>query len=140
MSNMAGRHKWAELKRRTIPSDRLAAVEREASKEAARLTLRQLRELLGKTQVEVAVATGSTQSWLSILEREGADVHLSTLRSYIAALGGELELRVHMKEFGERLILTLPTKEPIAGELTSPVTRSPVRRSPKSRVGGVGRP
>jgi len=107
---MAGRHKWEQLKRKTIRRDRLAVIERDATREAARLTLRELRQRLGKTQVQVAGETGSTQSWLSVLEREGADVHLSTLSNYIAALGGELELAVHLKTLGERVVVVLPRK------------------------------
>lgn len=68
------------------------------------LTLAELRRLRGLTQVEVATAAGMDQSELSKAERR-ADHRLSTLRRYIEALGGELEVvarfgseRVHLKE------------------------------------------
>ncbi|HSP77619.1 MAG TPA: helix-turn-helix domain-containing protein [Myxococcaceae bacterium] len=68
------------------------------------LTMAELRRLRGLTQVEVATAAGMDQSELSKAERR-ADHRLSTLRRYVEALGGELEVvarfgseRVHLKE------------------------------------------
>ena len=56
------------------------------------LLLAQIREERGKTQAEVAQALDVTQANVSRIEHE-EDVYLSTLRSYVAALGGQLELR-----------------------------------------------
>lgn len=53
------------------------------------LSLAALRRRAGKTQAEVAAALGIRQSDVSKLERRD-DVRLSTLRNYLAALGGEL--------------------------------------------------
>lgn len=53
--------------------------------------LRSLRRLAGRTQVEVAEALGSVQPAVSRTEHQ-ADIHLSTLREYVAALGGTLRL------------------------------------------------
>jgi len=50
--------------------------------------LRGLRELLGKTQEELASLLGRSQRQVSETERR-QDVLLSTLRSYAKALGGE---------------------------------------------------
>ena len=55
--------------------------------------LADLRRRRGLTQTDVAQRTGSTQSDVSKLERR-SDVRLSSLASYAAALGGELEVRV----------------------------------------------
>jgi hypothetical protein len=54
-------------------------------------TLRALREHLGKTQIEISRAMPMSQSQLSRLE--GRHDHLvSTLRRYVEALGGEIEV------------------------------------------------
>lgn len=56
------------------------------------VALAELRQLLGRTQVETAAAAGMDQSELSKAERR--DGHrVSTLRRYVEALGGELEVR-----------------------------------------------
>lgn len=55
------------------------------------LALAELRERHGTTQVEVAARLGMNQGNVSRLERRD-DLYLSTLRGYVAALGGELEL------------------------------------------------
>lgn len=67
-------------------------------------SLSRLREACGITQVELARRLGVQQAAVSKLERR-PDLHLSTLRSLIAALGGHLEVRavfgendVHMLE------------------------------------------
>jgi|RhiMethySRZTD1v2_1073278.scaffolds.fasta_scaffold40866_3 hypothetical protein len=54
-------------------------------------SLRQLRVARGRTQLEVAEQLGATQPEVSKLERRG-DVRLSTLRSYVEALGGSLSV------------------------------------------------
>lgn len=58
-----------------------------------KLSLRALREAVGKTQVEIADSAAMNQGDVSKLEQR-EDFRLSTLRRYIAALGGELELVV----------------------------------------------
>ena len=55
------------------------------------MNLRALRESLGKTQDEIARRAAMTQSQLSRLERRD-DHLLSTLRKYVRALGGDLEV------------------------------------------------
>lgn len=50
-----------------------------------------LRRSMGLTQVELARRVGISQSDLSKLERR-RDVRISTLRAYLAALGGRLRL------------------------------------------------
>jgi len=57
------------------------------------MTLRELRAYTGKTQAEAAASNAMTQSELSRLERRD-DFRLSTLRNYVDALGGGLEVHV----------------------------------------------
>jgi predicted transcriptional regulator len=55
------------------------------------LDLRGLRERLGKTQEEIARRTSITQSQLSRVETR-RDHLMSTVRRYVRALGGEIEV------------------------------------------------
>ena len=57
--------------------------------------LRELRELAGKAQAEVATALNIKQPSVSKIEKQ-ADMYLSTLRSYVEAVGGTLELTVKL--------------------------------------------
>jgi len=57
--------------------------------------LRELRQLAGKAQADVATALKIKQPSVSKIEKQ-ADVYLSTLRNYIEAIGGELELVVRL--------------------------------------------
>lgn len=56
-------------------------------------TLQELRKAREMTQVRLAEVLGVTQDNVSRLEKR-SDVLLSTLRSYIEAMGGELDLVV----------------------------------------------
>ncbi len=83
--------------------------------------MRALREAVGKTQVEVAVDASMDQSDVSRLERRGdfEDCLVSTLRRYLAALGGQLEL---VASFGQKKIILAGVSgdamsEPVKGHL-----------------------
>ena len=67
------------------------------------LTLRELREGLDVTQAELADAAEMTQSEMSRLEAR-ADHRISTLRRYVEALGGEIEITAVIG--GRRIKLT----------------------------------
>lgn len=83
-------HKWSELKGKMAP-ERRARVDASVRRELLTMELRELREEAGKTQTEVAEIAEMTQAELSKFERRD-DHLLSTLRRYVAALGGELEV------------------------------------------------
>jgi DNA-binding XRE family transcriptional regulator len=57
--------------------------------------LRELRELAGKAQADVASALKIKQPSVSKIEKQ-ADMYLSTLKSYVEAVGGKLELIVKL--------------------------------------------
>ena len=59
------------------------------------------RQALGLSQTEVAARMGTSQSAVARLESGDADVRLSTLERYVAALGQELDWRVR-RPGGER--------------------------------------
>ncbi len=83
-------HKWSELKD-TMAPERRARVDAAVRRELLAMDLRELREEAGKTQAEVAEIAEMTQAELSKFERR--DDHLiSTLRRYVTALGGNLEV------------------------------------------------
>lgn len=77
---------------------RRKATEGRAGDGVVELDLRAMRELLGKTQVDVAKAADMDQSEVSKAERR-KDHLLSTLRRYVAALGGEVEV---IAKFGNK--------------------------------------
>ena len=53
---------------------------------------------LGLSQAEVAGRMGTSQSAVARLEAGGADVRLSTLQRYAAAVGGQLDWRLRARE------------------------------------------
>ena len=93
-------HSWKDLKKEKISKERLAEIEAQVEQEVLEMNLAAVRELAGKTQTEVASEMGSTQSEVSRSERR-EDHLVSTLRQYIRALGGELELTAR---FGDKTV------------------------------------
>ena len=96
---MAGRHKFRDLvAQRNIDPVHRAQIEDEKRAIYDALTigeLRELRERRGATQTSVAGALGTSQANVSKLEAridDERDVYLSTLRAYVEALGGRLQL------------------------------------------------
>jgi transcriptional regulator with XRE-family HTH domain len=57
--------------------------------------LRELRQLAGKAQADIASALNIKQPSVSKIEKQ-ADMYLSTLRNYVEAIGGQLELTVKL--------------------------------------------
>ena len=80
-----------EIIKRLSPARRKRVEKRAAQLIAEEMTRQELRRALERTQVEVARKLGITQDGVSRLEQR-TDILLSTLRSYIAALGGRLSL------------------------------------------------
>jgi DNA-binding XRE family transcriptional regulator len=75
-----------------LPGERRAKVDaRAAELIAEEMTLRDLRRALDRTQVHLARELGVKQETVSRLEKRN-DMLLSTLRSYVEAMGGELDL------------------------------------------------
>ena len=71
--------------------DQRAIKKRSGELIAEEATLRQLREAREQSQVEMAEKLHIKQAAVSRLERR-TDMYVSTLRSYIEAMGGELEI------------------------------------------------
>jgi transcriptional regulator with XRE-family HTH domain len=79
-----------------------AAVEADAARMIAEeLTLRDLRKAHQMTQEKLAAELGVKQESISNLEKR-SDMLLSTLRHYVGALGGEVEI-----------VITFPDRPPV---------------------------
>lgn len=94
-------HRWEDLKHKSSPEKR-AEIARRARAELQRLSLDQLREARSLTQTRMAEALGVNQGAVSKLERR-ADMYVSTLRSYLKAMGAELQIKAVFPD-GEVLI------------------------------------
>jgi DNA-binding XRE family transcriptional regulator len=71
-----------------LPAKRRARIERRARELA---TLKDLRQAVARTQADLAASLGVGQDTVSRIEGR-SDMLLSTLRRYVNAMGGELEL------------------------------------------------
>lgn len=89
-----------------MPADRRANIETRAGELA---TLKDLRQAVAQTQEELATALGVGQDTISRLEKR-SDMLLSTLRRYVEAMGGKLEL---VAQFPDRPPLVI---DHLAGE------------------------
>src|SRR3984957_19357544 len=93
--------------------------------------LGELPRAAGKAQADIAAALKIKQPSVSKIERQ-ADMYLSTLRSYVKAIGGELELVVHLPSrpalhlhhLGDILDATTPN---LANSAARPAKRAPAR-------------
>jgi hypothetical protein len=83
---------------------------RRESGKAGALNLADLRQLLHMSQSEVASLGNLKQAAISRFEGRG-DVLLSSLMSYLEALGGKLELRVHFDRMDVSLGLPVPMRK-----------------------------
>ena len=103
------------------------------ARRGVRLTMRTVREAAGKTQVDVAAESQMDQADVSRLEgREGFDdCQVSTLRRYVKALGGHLEL---VAAFGNKKIVLcgvesgVPATTPAKQQRTRPAQAKRPRR------------
>ena len=82
---------WKSVRAERLAPPAVARVTGRARREIAELTLKELRQELDVTQVELARVAEMTQSEMSRLESR-ADHRISTLRRYVEALGGEIEI------------------------------------------------
>ena len=82
---------WPDIRAQRFSAEELRKIDREVESELLELDLRELREAMGLTQGELAQRIEITQSQLSKLERRD-DHRISTLRRYVQALGGSLEI------------------------------------------------
>ncbi len=84
----------AKEKFKNLPKNRQAKINKLAKEYRAEYkTLQDLRKALGITQKMVADQQGVNQVNISNLEKR-KDMHISTLRKYVEALGCELQINI----------------------------------------------
>lgn len=82
--------RFSEL-RSKMPAEAQAQARALADHFLREMPLAELRRARAQTQQELAISLNVNQAWVSKLERQ-TDMYLSTLRGYVEALGGELEI------------------------------------------------
>lgn len=108
-----------------LPEERRERVEARFEEIKAEVeSLGELRRVAGKAQAEIALTLKIKQPSVSKIEKQ-ADMYLSTLRSYVEAVGGQLEL-----------IVRLPSRAPLKlerlGDVLGPKAVSAKRTSTRS--------
>jgi transcriptional regulator with XRE-family HTH domain len=95
---MSGHRSWTADRKARLADPEVARRAAEARAELDRReneyrrTLAQVRNARRLTQTQLANTLGVSQAQVSRIENQ-ADLYLSTLRSYVQAMGGELQLR-----------------------------------------------
>ena len=120
------------------PARRRKVEARAAQLVAEELSLRDLRHAHQRTQEEVGGSLGIGQEGVSRLEKR-SDLLLSTLRSYVEAMGGHLRL---IAEFPRRPPVVLGGLAAIDGVNASPSRprgKGKVRRASRTGQGSRGR-
>ena len=113
----------------TLSSERQARIRAETDRlQAEYMTMQDVRKAREMTQVRMAEIMGKSQVTIAQMEKR-TDVLLSTLRSYIEAMGGHLEL-----------VVRFPDREPIIlqglcdGEESAPPLPPPTSEEPTVRI------
>ena len=87
--------RWEDVEKRLGPMtpERRAAAQSALEAEIAAYVLRELRKQHGLSQAQLAERMGVSQRRVSAIERGDMDrVEVSTVRSYVEALGGKVRL------------------------------------------------
>ena len=96
----------------SLPKDRQAAIANQTNRLIAEeMTLRDLRKALEYSQQVVSEKLNVNQSEISKIEHR-TDMYISTLRSYIEAMGGELDI---IAKFPDRPPIRINQFEQLAG-------------------------
>lgn len=85
-----------------LPDERQKAIRARIDAELEQLPLQELRHAQKLTQVQVAAALKMNQAAVSKMEHQ-TDMYVSTLRRFVAAMGGELKIIAQFPE-GDILI------------------------------------
>jgi transcriptional regulator with XRE-family HTH domain len=85
-----------------MPAARRQRIRRKAEDLLAELPLQELRRARELSQEDLAQALGVNQATISKLERR-TDMYISTLRRFVEAMGGELEITVRFREGSVRI-------------------------------------
>jgi transcriptional regulator with XRE-family HTH domain len=88
--------KWSELKA-TLPPEVIERAARKTEAMLAAIELNELRKARKLTQEQLAERLGIRQSNVSKMERR-TDLHVSTLRDVVEAMGGELRVTARFSD------------------------------------------
>jgi len=89
------------LKEKMSPTA-LARAEKRAKKTLAEMPLNELRAARNLTQESLAKSLGINQAAVSKMERR-TDMYISTLRQFVVAMGGELEITARFPDGAIRI-------------------------------------
>jgi predicted transcriptional regulator len=98
---MAGRHSFAKLRERMTP-DAQARMDAKAARLSAEMDLAEVRRALKLSQEELAETLNVGQAAVAKLEKR-ADMYVSTLRRFIEAMGGELDIVARFPDHDVRI-------------------------------------
>jgi hypothetical protein len=84
-------HRWEDIRRKKLSPKEIKENEKWVEQKVMEMNLRALREFAGMTQTKLAQEAEMTQSEASRAERRN-DHLISTLKRYVEALGGKLEV------------------------------------------------
>jgi predicted transcriptional regulator len=113
-----------------LPKERQEKIEAMAAELIAEeMSLRELRQELNLTQEHIAQKLGINQESVSRTEKR-TDLMLSTVRNHIEALGGELQLLVHLPN---RPPITLKEFSTVISTTPSQATQKAVSRNSKNK-------
>ena len=88
--------KWRDI-RKTLSPEAEQRIRESVEAAAEVMALRQLREARGLTQVNLAKVLNVNQGAVSRMEKR-TDMYVSTLRSFIQAMGGQLQIKAVFPE------------------------------------------
>jgi len=117
---MTTRKKFSDLEQKVLErpgaANRIAGYEREIERGVKLAELRRARDM---TQAQLARSLETSQGRISQMEKQ-ADLYLSTLRSYVEALGGQLQLSAVFDDG----VVTIDTLAELEEEETTSTVRS----------------
>jgi DNA-binding XRE family transcriptional regulator len=89
-------HKWSDV-RRTLSPEQEEETRQYVKSVVETVSLNQLREARSLTQASLASILGVNQGSVSKMEKR-TDMYVSTLRSFIQAMGGQLQIKAVFPE------------------------------------------
>lgn len=98
---MTGRKKWSEIRAGT-DAETLEHAARKTAEMIAEMPLHELRQARRLSQEALAQVLGTNQAGVSKMERR-ADMYVSTLRRYLQAMGGDLEITARFPDGSVRI-------------------------------------
>jgi DNA-binding XRE family transcriptional regulator len=76
----------------------VAKAQTQAQEMLLNIHLAELRERVQKTQNEMAQELGLKQPTVAVMEKQGRDIKLSTLKRYVEATGGKLRIDIELPD------------------------------------------